>query len=216
MSVFTRLGRVLPKHRRTSHATPARGGDALVIEPKARTRQELAADLERNYADAVDLMRKVDRHLDLQERQSRDLMAVAERVEPAIGSLPQIRVQHEALADAVEALRETTARTGERSAEQRQTQIEALERVQRTLDASAEHEMQVAQTLGGFRDSVDGVAIAATDLGRVLRTMQDRDSKRDERLAELIGNNTKWMITLVCVCGVGLMLAVALAIVAMS
>jgi len=216
MSVFTRLGRVLgtPRHKRTTRSEIANGtdtGGALVIEPKTRSRQELVADLERNYADAVELMRKVDAHLDVQDRQSRELMAVAERVEPAIAALPQIRVQHEALADAVEALRETTARTGERSAEQRQVQIEALERVVQTLEQSAEHERRVGEVLGELRDSVDG---AATDLGRVLKAMQERDSRRDERLAELIGNNTKWMVTLVSVCGVGLTVAIVLAIVA--
>ena len=71
MSVLTRLGRVLPKHRRTSRAVQ-RGADALVIEAKSRTRQELAADLERNYADAVELMRKVDTHLDIQTDQSEE------------------------------------------------------------------------------------------------------------------------------------------------
>ena len=50
----------------------------------------------------------------------------------------------------------------------------------------------------------------------VLRAMRERDAKRDDRLGELIANNTKWMVTLVGVCGLGVLAAIVLAIVAMS
>lgn len=183
-----------------------------VLEPAPKSKQEMLAELQKNYADAVELMRKVDRHMDRQEERAERLLEIAERIPAALEVLPVIREHAGELASAVDRL----SAAADRGIAANEAQQETLARVREFAERSADAEEQIAGTLGEFRGTVDVMAGATDDLGKTLRSIQDRDQRRDDQLAELIGQNTKWMVTIVSICSVGLVVAIVLAIIAMG
>jgi len=232
MSVLTKLSRVFARDGRTrapyaverpaghlaEDPVPGAGPVAIDIHdptdltPAPKSKQELLAELQKNYAEAVDLIRKVDRHLDEQAVRSQRLLEFAERMPESLATLPAIRDQGERLNETVEALAASSAR----GAAAGETQAEAIVRVRELAERSAETGEQVATTLTDFRSTVQGMATATGELGQTLHDMHRRDGRRDEHLAELISANTRWMVTLAAICSIGLVLAIVLAIVAIA
>jgi len=202
---------VLAAEDADARSRPRTPDDALAVTPK--NRQELLTELQKNYAEVVSLIRKVDQHLDAQERRSARLMEIAESIPPALQALPAVRDEAERIGQRLDAL---LAAQGEQASEAqttRRAQVEALGDVRTLLESTQEAERRVAESLDAFKNSVGSMSEATGAIGSVLRTMREQDAKRDDRLAELVAGNNRAMMTIVAIIGVVLVVAVVLAVV---
>lgn len=172
----------------------------LVREEEIRTprnRQELVEELQKSYAEVVTLIRKVDGHLDSQDKRSERLLQIAETLPTALQDLSEIRRQHTQLAEAIDRLTESTRESASRSDAARSQQLEALGEVRSLLHSAGEHERRVADSLDEFKSSIGEVAISTGKLGGVLEGMEARQQRREDDLRQAIESGQKWMATAV-------------------
>lgn len=214
----------------------APGGDDVIVEPKAgetrtemrgsegasslaaasgpapKNKQELLNELQKNYAEVVSLVRKVDQHLDAQDRRSARLMEIAEQIPAALQTLPTIRDETVRLGERLDALIQAQASQSGDAQELRRAQVEALGDVRTLLEHSREAEQRVAQSLDEFRGTMGQMSDATGTLGSVLTKMRESDTKRDERLASLVAGSSRAMMTVAIMVGLVLVVAVVIAL----
>lgn len=187
----------------TPQATPS--GKAITT-PKSR--QEMMAQLQENYKEVLSLVRKVDGHLDRQERRSQRLMEIAEQIPDSLQVLPELRDQNKQIVEAVHQLVDVSKSNQDRTDKGMLAQQEAVDRVRDLLDRSGKTTEEVASSLAGFQKAVDGMAGSNERLGEVLESMRKRDAARDSELSEMISKNHRAMTTALIVCGVLVVVAV--------
>ncbi len=170
-----------------------------MLEPvrTPRNRQELIEELQKNYAEVVSLVRKMDGHLDNQDKRSEQMLSIAESIPAAIEDLNKIRSQHAQLAEAIDGLAEATRQGSSTNEAAQSLQIKALGEVRSLLETSEGHERQVAETLEEFKDSIGQVAVSTGQLSGVLEGMDSRQQRREDNLREAIESGQKWMATAV-------------------
>ncbi len=171
--------------------------DALEPVKAPKNRQELIEELQKNYTEIVSLVRKVDTHLDSQDKRSVRLLEIAETLPGALQELGTIREQHAKLATAIDALTEATKQSSASSEAAQSMQIKTLGEVRSLLESSENHERQVAQTLEEFKGSIGEVALSTGKLGGVLEGIESRQARRETELREAIESGQKWMVTAV-------------------
>jgi len=162
-----------------------------------RNRQELVEELQKSYSEVVTLIRKVDGHLDSQDKRSERLLEIAESIPTALQDLSEIRKQHSQLAEAIDRLSETTRESAARGDTARSQQLEALGEVRSILQSAGEHERRVADSLDEFKSSIGDVAVSTGKLGGVLEGMEARQQRREDDLRQAIESGQKWMATAV-------------------
>ncbi|TVQ60507.1 MAG: hypothetical protein EA378_11600 [Phycisphaerales bacterium] len=207
-------------------------GESAIIEPKGpprpahaptdalatgsaapKNKQELLSELQKNYAEVVSLVRKVDQHLDAQDRRSARLMEIAESIPSALEALPAIRAESEKIGERLDALLHAQQTQSADAQSIRKAQVEALGDVRSLLESSREAEHRVAESLDQFRGTIGSMSEATGTLGTVLHKMRESDEKRDDRLAALVAGNNRAMMTVAGLVGVLLIIAVVIALV---
>lgn len=156
------------------------------------SRRELAAELQKNYNEVLALVRKVDEHLDVQERRSAELMALAERATQAAEALPHIRTQQAELNEAVSGFTESAR-------EHQHAMLVAVRDQASTIDAHTEtlrdFGSSVTTSVGGMTDATDR-------LGQAIASMRETDLARERELNTLVERSHKTMLTVLIACGV--------------
>lgn len=202
-------------------AAPAKRFPSLVTN---KGRQELITELRQDYAEVIDLVRKVNVHLDAQERRSERLLEIAERVGAAAETLPrvlpellpQIRQQGEQQAEAIRELA-AAARAGRQDLDAGlRGQAEAIGRVGSLLAESGQTERQIADALSDLGRTVGGVASGTEALGRVIQSLHEREAERGRELAQAIGRQQRWLVGGLVLCALCALAAVVVAAIALG
>ncbi len=198
---------------------PAPGGAEGSIATTPRSRQEMVAELQRSYAEVVELVRKVDNHLDRAEERAARLMDIAERLPAALDTVPKIERATERVAEAVERLNETSRDGSERieSAVGRLTEIgmeqhEAIGAVSGRLDRAEQSGRELATTLTDFRGAVGEMAGAETRVAEALDQMRKTSESRERELTEMLASNRRFTTIAMVFCGVGVGIALVVAL----
>lgn len=175
-----------------------------------RNRQELFEELQKNYREVVDLIRKVNSHLDREQHRSARMMAIAERVEeivPSIHDMPDAINTHATRLnrDVVQALRDSNL------ADERRTQRleNALNGISSHLASGSESQNDLIQTMAQFRETMGELSTENQRTGSVLRDAQDRSAQREEEMVRLISSSKRWGV-------IGLSITVGVAVVAIA
>jgi hypothetical protein len=190
------FGRLVGGKRKQNGLGAEAGGDANTpIEMKRvevsstpkMTKQEMVEELERNYREVLDLVRRVKDHLDREEPRATRVMEVAERVEsvlPAVESLAE-RIgegQDHAATRIVEAI--------ETSDHARTESVQRLEQILSDLHANIEAggmtHQRIATELDGLGEHVSELAEASVMSSRALRAIRDGASDRDTKFVSSI------------------------------
>lgn len=187
-----------------------------------KSRQELFNELKKNYSEVLTLCRKVDDHLDQQSARSDRMLQIAERTTETLAVLPELRDQNARIADAISSLADAVRggddrahsmaerfnQTATAQLESLQQQTTALQKVQSSIHASTEAEIQMAKGFDGVRDTMTGVAKATSDLGTTIAAMRETDAERETELTKLVlkGQRTLFISAL----AVGVLAIVAL------
>ena len=196
----SRLAEMSPQRPVTLDGDDEAGESMSLDLSTKRTRQELLTELQQNYREVVGLVRKVDQHLDQQERRGTRLMEIAERLPAALDTLPAIREQTVRLTEAIERLAESNERHADRGEAAAVAQTEALTSVRSLVAESARAEQEVAQNVAAFTTTVDSMSEATRTVGDALRHIQERDAVRERQLAEVITKGSRSMSMVVGFC----------------
>lgn len=160
------------------------GSDAAVEVKKARSRQELIAELQKNYQEVLGIVRKVDSHLDEQGQRSRRMAEIAERFPAAADDLSQLRVRQAAVHEALEAVSLALHERDGVLGENQQAMLGRLDEIRGLMAESSEAERQLIGSLVEFRDTMAGMTAATERLGDAVERIEARE---DERIGELLG-----------------------------
>lgn len=188
-------------------------------EPAAlgrRGKQELIDELQKNYQEVLGLVRKVDQHLDAQQERGERLQSIAERVPPALDTLPAIQEQTARLSEAIDRLADTTARHAARSEASAQAQAQTLAHVKSVLEQSQAASKKLTASVEAFTESVQSVTTATEEVGRVIERVEQRGAAREKQLAELIQRGSKTMTYMTGFCGLAFTVTVIVLLVAMA
>lgn len=187
-------------------AAPARRDqltDSRVLAA-AKTKQELLAELQQNYREVVDLVRRVKTHMETQDERFDRLMGIAEQIRKSVEAAPGLREDARKALAALDQLA-TTQRDGQARTE---TALQAhsgrLNRMTELMENSSETEQRVAATLTDVGATLSAMAAATENVGGALRSMQEREAKRDAELASLLTRSHRWMVAITAVVGVAI------------
>lgn len=186
---------------------------APIVAPKSRA--ELIGELQKNYTEVLGLVRKVDGHLDQQQRRADRMLAIAEESARKLDALPELAEQNRRVADAIVQLVEITrsgqsdtkvvnerlTKTALQQLEAAQQQTAVLQHVQGAVARAGEAEQQLAASVDAFRGSMGEVSRATTDLGSAIGSMRENDAAREEELAMLVRSSQRWLVIAVVVTG---------------
>lgn len=165
------------------------GSDEKRLSAK-KAKQELITELQKNYKEVLELVRRVQTHLDEQETRSARLMEIVERVPEALDRIPEQREQTERLINAVESLGETAGAHRDVSQQNLRELVKANEQLAQT--ARAENEL--VTTMGEFKDAAQGIADQNDRTATAVKDLSTSSSARDKRLEEAIADGRKWLI----------------------
>lgn len=177
-----------------------------------KAKQELITELQKNYKEVLELVRRVQTHLDEQETRSARLMEIVERVPEALDRLPEQREQTERLISAVESL-------GSTSCEQRdlaQQNLLELVKANEQLSQTAHAENQLVSTMGDFKDAAQGIADQNDRTATAVKNLATSANDRDKRLEEAIADGRRWMIIGVSVTAAAAGVAIIIAAIALA
>ncbi len=180
--------------------------------PAPRNKQELLTELRKNYSEMVDLIRKVDGHLDEQDARSARMLEIAEGIPGALAVVPELRDRMDELNTSIRQLAETVQATGTRSDEFSAAQVDAIREVRTILERSGEVEEGIATSLEEFNTTLVGMNGATSDLSKAMRTIQERQDARDDKLVEALAGSQRWMAWIVGLCAVGVVAAILIAV----
>jgi len=224
-----------PKQRRRRPQTGATTSDEpVVIEPERphdapdardttetaitapRNKQELFEELQRNYRDVVELVRKVDAHLDRNEQRSQEMASIARRIDetlPALQQFPeQVKQQLDALnTEVVSAIRESTEK-GEARSEAVQ---KSLATIGSRIESTSESHAQLVTTMAGFRETLGDLATSSSRTSDVLQSIDTRRQEREDELTKMLVASRRWSVTTLAVAIIGVAAAMSVAIVAL-
>ena len=181
-----------------------------VLEPRTppKSKQELLAEIQRNYQEVLELVRKVDTHLDESSGRSQQLIELADRVPEGMASLVELKKQNEVVTHAIERVTEVVTSTdGHASAA-----VEELRGIAIRFDEASRRGETLAGAVGEFREILTEVATSGVRLNTVMETIQREASSREERLVSLIEREQRWMIFAMSLCGVSVAVAAVIAI----
>jgi len=206
MGVLRGLGRVWKRDSRDAAERPMPSG-MLEIKPDARpesaaVREEVLAELRKNYGEVLSLVRKVDEHLDLQEQRARELMSLAERSTEALTALPLIQAHTEGLSATSQSFTEAVTRH----------QGLMNESAARQSDAIEAHTLSLSHFGRTVQESLGGMSDATGYLGDAIAKMRDTDRQRELELTQLVERTQKNQLAVV-VGGVVLIAGTVLAVI---
>ncbi|MFG0286381.1 MAG: hypothetical protein ACF8R7_18360 [Phycisphaerales bacterium JB039] len=180
-----------------------------------RTKQELLSELQQNYREVVDLVRRVKTHMETQDDRFDRLMQVAEQIRQSVEAAPGLREDARKALAALDQLSVTQRECQDRTENALSAQSGRLNRMTELMESSSETEQRVAATLNDMGTTLSAMAGATQGLGTALQALQEREAKRDAQLAGLLTRSHRWMVAITAMVGVaiaaGLILAAMLA-----
>jgi hypothetical protein len=193
---FGEGGAVVGPDGAIEHRTPPKG------------KQELLAEIQRNYQEVLELVRKVDGHLDESSERSRRIFDLAERVPEGMASIVELKHQQEVVTHAIERITEVaTATEGHAS-----STVAELRAIAVRFDEAGQRGEALALAVGEFREILTGVAGSGVRLNAVMESIQREASSREERLVSLIEREQRWMIFALSLCGISVAVAIVIAV----
>lgn len=179
-----------------------------------RSRQELIAELQRNYQEVLGIVRRVGQHLDEQGERSRRLADIAERFPAAADDLTEVRRGQAGAAAAMEALAEALAARDERLARGHGAQLERLEEIHGLLAESSQAERELIGSLIEFRSVMGGMTAATDKLTEAVGRIERREEERAGEFLKALEVTRSWLITIAVVGGLCAVVALGLGIAA--
>ncbi len=192
---------------------PDRGPDPSTLSPRKMT-GETIAELQRNYQEVLAVVRKVDEHLDRQERRSERLVELADKTSVSLDAMPVIRNQGAELNEAVRALAEATRRHQAHQDATLARQNEAFDDVRSIALRAAQSGDRMTESLDGFRDAISNLGHSTTQLTNTLADLRRSDMDRERALARTLERSNR--ATLIAVGAVAVMMVVTLIVVALA
>jgi|GEM_PF-2444161 len=184
-------------------------GDRPLSSKKAR--QEMLTELQKNYKEVLELVRRVQTHLDTQEARSARLMEIVERIPDALDDIPERRAQTERLITAVEKV----AEVGRTSHDVSQQSFRELAKANEQLARSARADDELVSAMGEFKVAAESMAADNQRAAGAVRDMARRSAERDEQLAEAVADGRRWLVIGVTVTAVAAAFAVILSVLAL-
>jgi len=164
------------------------------IAPMPKSKQELLAELRKNYSEAVSLIRKMDEHLDRQEPRSQRLVDLAERMPHGLDSLEQIRAANEELTGSVRDLT-TVIKQGVGAAERdRLEQRNLLSKIESAVDRSVTTGREITGVVGQFNETMSGVADRVGEAAEAMARLEQRSSARLDDIEREVKGSKRWTI----------------------
>lgn len=192
------------------------GEDGSVIGPDGviehrtppKSKQELLAEIQRNYQEVLELVRKVDGHLDESSGRSQRLFDLAERVPEGMASIVELKHQQEVVTHAIERITEVVSATEGHAS----STVAELRAIAVRFDEAGQRGEALAGAVGEFREILTGVAGSSARLNGVMESIQREASSREERLVSLIEREQRWMIFALSLCGVSVAVAIVITV----
>ncbi len=181
------------------------------VAPPPRNRQELFEDLQKNYREAVELIRKVDGHLDRDESRAERFLGIANRIDESLPAMERVPDQITRIGgEIVEAVRAGTAADDKRLA-----RLEtSLERIVSNLDRSSSAQAELTSTMASFRETLADIERANRRASEALCSMEERRAEREEEMASMLSTSKTWLLVALALCvGMGTV-AMAISVVA--
>lgn len=158
--------------------------------PVRRNKQELMDDLEKSYREVVELVRKVDSHLDKADRRADRVVEVADRLLEVVQRMPDSEHgerRHQQQIDLLGKL-----------AEEHRSGVDrldtALARIGVQAEVASQSHEQLVMTMAEFRETMCDVARSSTRSAQAVEAGNDQKRESDERLSRLIAGNQRWMM----------------------
>ena len=190
------------------------GTDLDLVEPKPAGRGQ---------EDIMSLVERIGGHLDGQTERTTRLLTLMERLPQALDALPEINRQNARL---VESLHEHLVQSKRREetlntlldtitgTSSRQTDVLGL--VQHHLDASSQATESLSGTLESLNTALAQISESSADSARILKTVTQTAERRESELFTTINRTQLWMIGAVCFCGAISIVAVVVAVLALT
>ncbi|MEM8835785.1 MAG: hypothetical protein AAGD00_08190 [Planctomycetota bacterium] len=161
-------------------------------------RKELLDELQRNYREVLELVRKVDTHLDEQRHRGDQMAQIAARVDQALPQLermPQAINEHarELNAQLISAIEETAIQHRDADAKT----FQALTGIADRLRESGDHQEKLTTTMAEFRETMNGVANSSERSTDLLQRIHERNVVRDEEMTKMLVTSRRWTIVAV-------------------
>lgn len=181
------------------------GGEIASVQQGAaptpvRSKQEMIAELQKNYSEVLDLVRKMSAHLDSESERTARLMIIVERIPDALDALPELREQTRRM---VEALRESSDQSRTRDEHVQ----DAMAHIRARLDDARESETHLVGTLTEFRGSLREMATSSERSSVALTAMNERNAARERELAQVLTLTRRWVIAAVAIGATGVLAA---------
>ncbi|GAB4552356.1 MAG: hypothetical protein Tsb0013_14620 [Phycisphaerales bacterium] len=188
--------------------------EASIAPP--RNKQELFEELQRNYRDVVDLVKKVDAHLDRNERRAQEMLSIAQRIDETLPTIEQfpgmVRQQLDELkTEVVGAIEASSAKGDARGAQLQQT----LSTIGERIDSTSASHTQLVATMAGFRETLGELAHHSSRTSEVLESIDTRRQQREDELTKMLIASRRWSVVTLAVTLLGVSAATAIAIVAL-
>jgi uncharacterized phage infection (PIP) family protein YhgE len=200
----------------TATAVMPRRPEATTSPTAPRNKQELLEELQKNYREVVELVRKVDVHLDRDETRSQEFVSIARRVDE---TLPSLENAPERLNDAIQTLSERVTdaiRNASSIGDKRVARLEqALTRISDTIDAQGAAQHELTHTMASFRETLGDIAATSERTGSVLEHIEKRQAERESETARLLSSSRNWLLASLAISVGVASAAMAIAIVAM-
>jgi ABC-type transporter Mla subunit MlaD len=177
-----------------------------------RSRQELIAELQRNYQEVLGIVRRVGQHLDDQGDRSRRLAEIAERLPRAADDLAAVRERQDQAVQAMDALATALTRRDDRLNEGQLAQLERLDEIRGLMAESSQAERELIGSLLEFRGVMSGMSNATERLSEAVGRIEQREAERSGQFLKALEATRAWMITIAVVGGVCALVAIALGI----
>ena len=156
--------------------------------PVVRNKQDLINDLQKRYTEVVELIKKVDTHLDEQSKRQERLLEIAETIPATIATLPDIQEQMHAqttrLTNAIEQLTEATVRGTNRTDAAMTRQMGAIEQLVIHAADTAHTQSRVVGSLTTLAEGVAKMHEAGAEMGSAMSELRAHETMRDAALAE--------------------------------
>lgn len=180
-------------------------------EPKV-SKQELITELQHNYREVIELVRKVNGRLDEQETRAKRLMEIAERIPGAMDLIPEINEHTARSASSLTEIADASKAANQRAEAAAQSQSRVLEALGDRLNSATEAETRVGETLGDLNNTIGSMTGATDQLAAVMRGVQHRDVRRDEQVQALLGKTQRYMLAAIVVCASSVLISLAIAL----
>lgn len=157
-----------------------------------KSRQDMLEELEQNYREVLDIVRKVDTHLDKADDRAQRMAEIAERMLDVAERIPAAINENAAQrhAEQIELLR-AIAEEGRGGAERVE---QALVRLGVQHEVASQSHEQLVTSMAEFRETMGEVGRTNRRTAEALETGNRQKQESDERLSAIIVGNQRWMI----------------------